>query len=42
MEWNDLVTLLRGSSPFELVSVDWTGEEAQRVAAVLPGSEVEA
>ena len=41
MEWDDLVALLRDSNPFELVSVDWTGEEAQRVAAVLPGSGME-
>ena len=41
MEWDDLVTLLRDSNPFELASVDWTGEEAQRVAAVLPGSGME-
>ncbi len=41
MEWDDLVTLLRDFNPFELVGVDWTGEEAQRAVAVLPGSGME-
>ena len=39
LEWDDLVSVLRGSLTLGPVSVDWTGEEAQRAAAVLPGSE---
>jgi hypothetical protein len=39
MDWEGLVSVLRGVPPMELVSADWTGEEAQRVAAVLPGSD---
>ena len=36
MEWDDLVSVLHGSLPWEPVNVDWTGEAAQRAAATLP------
>lgn len=39
MEWEDMVAILKGYTPLELVSVDWTGEEVQRASAILPGSE---
>ena len=39
MEWEDLVEVLRGRFPGAPVSADWVAEEAERAAAVFPGSE---
>ena len=39
LEWDDLVSMLRGALPGNPVSVDWREEEAQRSGAILPGSE---
>lgn len=39
LEWDDLVSMLRGALPGNPVSVDWQEEEAQRSVAILPGSE---
>ena len=42
LEGEQLVEVLRGHFPGVPSGPDWVDEEAQRVAAVLPGSEVEA
>ena len=39
MEWEDMVDTMRGRFPADLVSADWTGEEAQREVAILSGSD---
>ncbi|MDG7029668.1 MAG: hypothetical protein JRN38_05425 [Nitrososphaerota archaeon] len=36
MGWEDMVAILSDFTPLEPVTVDWTGEEAQRAAATLP------